>query len=166
MKQACFLCHKTFHITQIRSIDLIHAGSGYGDTSLLHIPETHQKFQKRRFAAAAFPDDPNHTVFFNICGNIFENSLLSIGKGHMLCLCPVKCDFFLAVDLLYHRLFFQNIQYTVSGCKRILQGTAKICKCRDRAKRAHQSYRTDQYAIKSKSPSLIKHRRDKKHQKV
>ena len=68
----------------------------------------------------------------------------------MLCLCLVKCDFFLAGDLLYHRLFFQNIQYTVSGCKRILQGTAKICKCRDRSKRTHQSYRTDQYAIKFK----------------
>ena len=144
----CFLRYKTFHIAQIRRIDLLHISAGNFYRSLPHLPESHQQFEQCRFAGSGASVNADNFIFRNCHGNVFQNRLLPISKCHIFHFCSMKIDFFFSRYFLHYRAFIQNIQNTASCRKCILQRCSQRSQRNHRTERTHQRESYDQTSLK------------------
>jgi len=166
VEQVSFLRHKALHIAQVYRIDIGNVRAGKLHAAFLHIPKPHEQLQKRRFSAAAPPDDAHDRTFGNRQGYVIKNRIRTVGKGHMLGGCAVESNILFSGHFLHHRRFLKDIQNTVSRRKGILQGAAEIRKRHTGAEGAHQRNGRNQHAGEIYRAVLIQRCRYKQHRKV
>ena len=78
-------------------------------------------------------DDSDNRILLYICRNIVEYNFVTVGKCDILSLCTVERNIFFACDFFDNRTFIKDVQHTGSCGKGVLQCTAEICKCNNRA---------------------------------